>query len=81
MSRENGFGGGYRYALELYKREPRALLATQSVEPDWIPALEWARFQAVRECCSPQIELGEPRGGSCSDFSPAAATFLQQKGS
>lgn len=62
MSGENGFGGGYHYALQLYQREPHALLATQSVEPDWIPALEWARFQAVRECCAPQIELGEPRG-------------------
>ena len=33
------------------------LLATVAVQPDWIPALEWARFQAWRRTNSPERSI------------------------
>ncbi len=61
MSGQDGVSDRYRYALELHKREPQALLATVAVRPDWAPALEWARFQALRRCNSEEVELREAR--------------------
>jgi len=70
MSGENGSSDAYRFGLELHKRDPRELLATVAVQPDWVPALEWARFQAWRRTNSPEVELGEPQGHIEPIFDP-----------
>jgi len=43
-------GPCYRYTLELYKKKgDQDRLATFAIQPDWEPALEWARFSAIRK--------------------------------
>jgi hypothetical protein len=56
-------GPGYQYTLELYKKEgEQDYLGTFAIKPDWEPALEWARFSAIRSDPPTPLILSEDSG-------------------
>ncbi len=53
----------YQYTLQLFKKEgEQDHLGTFAVKPDWEPALEWARFAAIRKDPPIPLLLGEGPG-------------------
>lgn len=62
----------YQYSLELLRREPAEYLGSVPAQPDWEPALEWARFSAL--CIRPGQTL--TLGNNCGWVEPVWNTLL-----
>ena len=53
----------YRYVLEIHKKDdPQDRVGAFAVQPDWEPALEWARFAAVCQDPAPPVVLCDDGG-------------------
>jgi hypothetical protein len=51
-------GEEYSYVLDLF-RENGSLVGQASVAPDWLPAIDWCRFSAIRADLCPPVMNGE----------------------
>jgi len=58
----SGHGPQYRYAIEVYKRDPAEHLGSVPVAQDFGPALEWANFEAARKDPGRPVVLDAEQG-------------------